>query len=81
MYISQIIRKLTETGLCEIEEDVYLFTREQIIEDQQGWDDKDPCKNMDFTNSPLWLTTGSQTPIPYSSFSEYITENYERLNK
>ena len=74
MYISQIIKKLTETGLFEVEEDTYLFTREQIIEDQQEWDDEDPCKDMDFTGSPLWLTAGNETPVPYASFSDYITE-------
>jgi len=74
MYISQIIKKLTDTGLFEVEEDTYLFTREQIIEDQQDWDDEDPCKNMDFTGSPLWLVAGHETPIPYASFSDYTAE-------
>lgn len=74
MYISQIIKKLIETGLFEVEEDTYLFTRELIIKDQQDWDDEDPCKNMDFTGPPLWLLAGNETPIPYASFSEFITE-------
>ena len=76
MYISQIIEKLQTTGLYEVEEDTYLFTQEHIIDEQQGWDDEDPCKTMDFTGSPLWLLVGDEIPMPYSSLSEYIVENY-----
>lgn len=74
MYISQIIEQLTEDGVYEIEPGIHLFTQECIINEQQDWDDEDPCKNMDFSTSPLWLTAGHETPIPYASFSDYITE-------
>ena len=74
MYISQIIEQLTENGFYKVEEDIYLFTQERIIEEQAGWEDEDPCKNMDFSTSPLWLTAGNETPIPYASLSEYIAE-------
>jgi len=35
----------------------YLFTQEEIIDEQAEWDDEDKCKTFDFTTSLFWLAT------------------------
>ena len=77
MYISNIIEELTESGCYEVEPGVFLWTQEWIIDDQEGWDEEDPCKNFDFTTSQFWLTYKEmKEPEAYDSLIEYITENY-----
>jgi len=77
MHISDIIEELTESGCYEVEPGVFLWTQECIIEDQEGWDEEDPCKTFDFTTSQLWITYKEmKEPEAYSTIIEYITENY-----
>lgn len=78
MYISNIIDELLDNGCYEVEPGVYLWTQETIIDEQEDWDDEDPCKNFDFTKSSFWLTAvpSLTEPQAYDSFAEYIAENY-----
>lgn len=76
MYISQILATLENEGVYEIESCYHLWTQEKIIEEQKDWDEKDACKNYDFTGSNYWLTSTDMQPVPYESFAEYIEENY-----
>jgi len=34
---------------------LYIFTREELIAEQLGWDDEDKGKDLDFTTSLFWL--------------------------
>lgn len=55
----------------EIQNGVFVQTKEDMISDQKGWDDDDPCKDMDFTSYPFWLTTDDGvTPEGYDSIDD-----------
>jgi len=41
---------------------LYLFTQEEIIDDQAGWDDEDYSKGADFTTSAFWILTDCGAP-------------------
>ena len=43
---------------------LYIFTREEIIEEQKDWHDEDSSKEIDFTTSPLWLVTDDGVTDP-----------------
>lgn len=76
MYISQIIEQLTENGVYEIEPGVHLFTQECIINEQEDWDDEDPCKNFDFTTANFWLIYKEmKEPEPFNTIKEFFTEH------
>lgn len=41
----------------KIQNGVFVQTVKDMISAQKDWHDNDPCKNMDFTSYPFWLTT------------------------
>ena len=54
--------------MLELRDGVYLQTMDDIMADQKNWDELDPCKNMDFSSCPFWMTTNDgQNPIGFLS--------------
>ncbi len=39
----------------QLDNSVFLFTKEEVIEDQKGWDDTDQCKYNNFSLCDFWL--------------------------
>jgi hypothetical protein len=77
MYISQITDELSNNGVYEVEDGVFFWTLEKILDEQEGWDDEDPCKNFDFSGSPFWVTYKEmEEPEPFFSLVDYIIEYY-----
>ncbi len=59
MEINQM-RALLDVVKCEnlylqIDNSVFLGTKEEVIEDQKGWADTDLCKHDDFSLCDFWL--------------------------
>jgi len=54
---------------------LYLFTQEEIIDDQAGWDDQDEGKDIDFTTSAFWLLTDcGASPEGFDTIAECFME-------
>ena len=61
----------------EFQDGSYLRSSEDMIDDQEMWDDEDPCKDFDFTLCPYWITTddgaepeGIDNDAEFKSFQE-----------
>ena len=52
---TQRTQELLEIG--EILPGVYLYSREEIIEEQKTWEEGDLAEDIDFNDSDLWITT------------------------
>jgi hypothetical protein len=51
-------------GWVEIDEDIYLHTRESLQIDQKTWEDEDEAKLQDYTQSDYWLEiVGQGLPV------------------
>jgi len=59
----------------------YIMASEDIIADQDTWDDADPAKSIDFTSHPYWIVTDSgDGPFGYDSLSAARGANDEQIN-
>ena len=54
-------------GLTKIQDGYYLWTRQQIIEEQKTWEDEDESKNLDFTIAEYWLEISGETMTPINN--------------
>lgn len=82
MYIFDIIDEILDSGCYEVEDGLFLWTQERIIDDQECWCDEDPCKNFDFTTAKFWLTfKGMIEPEPYDTIKEFFNEHLDRYLK
>lgn len=63
-----------ENGFFMIRNGIFLESAESLIEAQKDWGEEDHCKNFDFSESPLWLTTNDeQSPQAISSTNDLLT--------
>lgn len=70
---SIIIKLKINVGVIEmkeIENGIYLWAQDEIIQEQKTWDDKDDYKNFDFTKSDMWVTTNNGVVITYEDYVE-----------
>jgi len=54
---TDLIQKILTAGEGMIRDGSFLITSSDMIEDQKGWCDEDPAKDMDFSTSSFWITT------------------------
>jgi len=68
---TDLIQKILTEKKGIIRDGSFLITSSDMISDQKGWDDEDPCKDMDFSTSPFWITTGDGAePVAIDSDEE-----------
>jgi hypothetical protein len=65
-----------ENGWVELQEGVYLSTRDNIVAEQETWPEEDGLKTFDFSSAPYWITTDDgASPIQvYSNYDEELHE-------
>jgi hypothetical protein len=79
MFIYNIVDEILMSGCYEVEDGLFFWTQEGIIDDQEGWYDEDPWKNFDFTTANFWLTHKVMTePEPYETIKEFFNEHLEK---
>ena len=53
----------------------WLYTADAITTEQEGWDDEDEAKDIDFSEYPYWMTTEDDAgPIGYDDLDEAIKD-------
>lgn len=59
--VEKLIKAIQEEGLIEVHSGVYVQTNDSIVADQEGWDDGDPAKSLDFScdENEFWVTTNN----------------------
>lgn len=79
MFIYNIVDEILMNGCYEVEDGLFLWLNDAIIDEQEGWCDEDPCKNFDFTTANFWLTYKEmKEPIPYETIKEFFYEHLGR---
>ena len=53
---------------------VYLWTKENLQEEQKGWNDEDEMKDRDFSLYPYWITTNDGQIEGFRTIEEALTE-------
>jgi hypothetical protein len=61
---AEMIREAQIEGMVDLENGCYLYSREEIIEEQKTWVNEDSSKNIDFSIASLWLTSCNIAPQP-----------------
>lgn len=64
---NQLIECAKKTGSVRLDMDTFLFTKEEIIKEQEAWSS---CQDLDFTGSLFWLHSGSEEPIGLDTAQE-----------
>ena len=68
-----ILNTLKEKGSLEIQPGVYLSTGDNMMADQETWNEFDAAKDIDFSVSPFWITTDNgATPEGFGSIEEAL---------
>lgn len=53
----EMLDQAVANGFVEVSAGVYINSQENMIADQQSWDDEDAAKDMDFSSAEFWVTT------------------------
>lgn len=67
---AQAIQAASVEGSIEIQEGVYLSSKENMLAEQEGWGDQDLAKNVDFGSAPFWIHTNDGYVSPIESADE-----------
>ena len=72
--INDVKKQVEEEGEAELC-GYWLYTAEAITTEQEGLDDEDEAKDIDFSEYPYWMTTGDDAgPIGYDDLDEAIKD-------
>ena len=71
--MESILKALEEKGTIEVQPGVYLSTGDDIMADQETWNEFDAAKDIDFSVSPFWITTDNGVaPEGFGSIEEAL---------
>ena len=71
--MESILRALEEKGTIEVQPGVYLSTGDNMMADQETWNEFDAAKDIDFSVSPFWITTDNGVaPESFGSIEEAL---------
>ena len=71
--MESILKALEEKGTIEVQPGVYLSTGDNMMADQETWNEFDAAKDIDFSVSPFWITTNDgATPEGFGSIEEAL---------
>lgn len=71
--MESILKALEEKGTIEVQPGVYLSTGDNIMADQETWNEFDAAKDIDFSVSPFWITTDNGVaPEGFGSIEETL---------
>jgi len=54
----------------KLKDDLYLWSKDELIEEQKTWDEQDKARNVDFTQAPYWLESAPGIPAPIRSIDQ-----------